>query len=86
MHPLLETKGWILNLLLLMFQNCYDIYNKVEAKYTVSRVEDLRNNVVNSTVFYKNHANSNFCQLKLSRLILLNSFRGHIQHCINFVP
>lgn len=69
-----------------MFQNWHDIYNKVEAKYTVSRDEDLRNNVVNSTVFYKNCANSNLLQLKLSKLILLNSFRRYEQHCIHFVP
>lgn len=67
MRPLLETKDWILNLLLLMFQNWHDIYNEVEAKHTVSRAEDLRNNVVNSTVFYKNRANSNLLQLKLSK-------------------
>lgn len=69
-----------------MFQNWRDIYNKVGAKHTVSGVEDLRNNVVNSTVFYKNRAISNLLQLKLSKLILLNSFRKYKQHCIYFEP
>jgi len=42
MRHLLETNDWICNLFLLMFQNRHDIYNKVEAKHTASRVEDFR--------------------------------------------
>lgn len=63
-----------------MFPNWQDIYNQVEAKHTVSIAEDLRNNVVNSTVFYKNRANSNLRQLKLSKLILFSSFIRYKQH------
>lgn len=63
-----------------MFPNWQDIYSQVEAKHTVPIVEDLRNNVVNSTVFYKNRANSNLLQLRLSKLISFISFIRHKQH------
>lgn len=58
----------------LMFPNWQDIYNQVEAKHTVSMVEDLRNNAVKSTVFYKNRAYSSLLQLQLSKQILFSSF------------
>lgn len=63
-----------------MFPNWQDIYNQVEAKHTVSMVEDLRNNAVKSTVFYKNRANSHLRQLEPSKLILFSSFIRHRQH------
>lgn len=63
-----------------MFPNGQDIYNQVEAKHTVSTVEDLRNNAVKSTVLYKNYAKSNLLQLKLFKLILFSSFIRHKQH------
>lgn len=34
-----------------MFQNWHDIYNKIEAKHTVSRVEYLKNNAANKNSF-----------------------------------
>lgn len=67
-----------------MFKN-WHIYNKVEANPTLSGVEDLRNNAVNSTVLYKNCANSNLLQLKPSKLTLLNSSSSY-KHCVYFVP
>lgn len=67
-----------------MFKN-WRIYSKVEANSTVSGVEDLRNNAVNSTVLYKNYAKSNLLQLKPSKLTLLNNSSSY-KHCIYLVP
>lgn len=61
-----------------MFQNWHDIYNKVEGKHTVSRVEDLRNNGANRTAFYKNRANSNTLQLKPFHIYLTASVTTNI--------
>lgn len=61
-----------------MFQNWHDIYNKVEGKHTVSRVEDLRNNAANRTAFYKNRANSNTLQLKPFHIYLTASVTTNI--------
>lgn len=63
-----------------MFPNWQDIYSQVEAKHAAPVVEGLRNNAVNSMVFYKNRANSNLLQLKLPKLILFSSFVRYKWH------